>query len=79
MIKYLKSVRNVVNQFAQIDKHVTPAYMNHYITTSVGSEWDPLILALALMMCSMPTDDLQALLLQEEAQHNFTIANKQST
>uniref|UniRef100_A0A6V7QRN4 Uncharacterized protein n=1 Tax=Ananas comosus var. bracteatus TaxID=296719 RepID=A0A6V7QRN4_ANACO len=71
MIEYLKNVKQLATQFSLIGKPITPLQLNRRITTGLGTDWEPLVLALAPSLSTMNTNDLSALLLNQEARRKY--------
>lgn len=77
MIDYIQSIKQLANHFTQLGKPKSMAKLNRCIITKPNIEWKPLVLALSPSLATMSTDKLFALLLNNEAQHNFTQDHKQ--
>ncbi|XP_020089021.1 uncharacterized protein LOC109714763 [Ananas comosus] len=71
MIEYLKNVKQLATQFSLIGKPIMPLQLNRRITTGLGNDWEPLIRALAPSLSTMSTNDMSALLLNQEARCKY--------
>ena len=74
MIDFVNSVKLLANKFAQIGKPKTAAKINCCFITGLGSDWEPLVLVLALSpsLSAVSTNELSALLLNQEARRSYT-------
>lgn len=67
MKAYLKDVTDLVTRFAQVGQPKQSSEINDRILAGPGEDWEPLILSLAPTIGSRMTDDLSALLLNQDA------------
>lgn len=74
MSDYLKEVKQLTIKFPLIGQQQLVHEINHRILSGLDEQWEPLILSLTPTMSTMATDNLSALLLQQEARRNFRVA-----
>lgn len=67
MTDCLKDVIDLATRFAQARQPKQPIEVNDRILARLGEDWRPLILSLAPTLGMMSTDDLFALLLNQDA------------
>lgn len=65
------TVKWLATSFAQIGKPKSVAQINRCILAGLGSDWEPLVLALSPSRTARSTDELSALLLNNEARRQF--------
>lgn len=71
MTEYLKNVTDLANRFALLEQPKSMAELNDRALSSLDEEWEPLILSLAPTIATISTEDLSALLLNQEAHHAY--------
>ncbi|PKI78798.1 hypothetical protein CRG98_000865 [Punica granatum] len=75
MIEYLKNIKQLASRFSLLGKPLTSQQVNRRITSGLGVDWEPLVLALAPNLASMQIEELSALLLNQEARRQFQAAS----
>lgn len=71
MADYVKEIIGLATRFAQVEQLKQTPEINDRILVGPDEDWEPLILSLAPTIGTMMTDDLSALLLNQNARRAY--------